>query len=290
LAGLGIQSWCDGIVREELTTAQGLRLQTYHAGPPEAEAVLLINPIGVSMLLLAPLMRQLAKTHFVLNWETRGLPSLNPGSLPSMEIGDHLEDARALLAHHRIRRLQLVSYCSGTSIALSLLASGSSEVTRAVFVSPSILIRDAIAMTAHQRTVVPIWEDVAAKGPDYCAIVSNLMAPARPTGGDIATELDYVNRLPFVDGQSTYLYARLLASANRIVYGDLFARLATPVLLLHAEDDELIHVELSRYLARRLPQAQLQLIERGGHYAICSDGRMHDHIGRFLAPASAAAA
>jgi pimeloyl-ACP methyl ester carboxylesterase len=99
----------------------------------------------------------------------------------------------------------------------------------------------------------------------------------------VQAELDYVNRLPFVDGSSTYQYARLLASVNQTRYSDLFDKLSIPVLLLHATDDDLIHVELSRYMHRRICNSKLHLVENGGHYAICKNEAMHAAISGYLA-------
>jgi 3-oxoadipate enol-lactonase len=284
LRGLSISSWLEPIGHAVLTSADGLALNAYHAGSHGKPPVLLINPIGVSVLLLAPLMRHLAQDYFVLSWETRGLPSLNPDREEiSTRIDDHLDDACRILDHYGVGAVDLVSYCSGTSIALSLLGAGRIKVSKAVFISPSVLIEEKLPMTNHQRTVVPIWADVAKKGRAYCTIMSNLMAPKRPHDGNVQAELDYVNRLPFVDGSSTYQYARLLASVNQTRYSDLFDKLSIPVLLLHATDDDLIHVELSRYMHRRICNSKLHLVENGGHYAICKNEAMHAAISGYLA-------
>jgi 3-oxoadipate enol-lactonase len=283
-AGLTIASWLDGIGCAVLTANDGVALNVFHAGAREKPALLLINPIGVSMLLLSPLMRFLSEDYFVVSWETRGLPSLNAAHESiSLTVDDHVRDVECVLEHFGVASADIVAFCSGTSIALPLLAGAKTGASRAVLISPSVLIDGEVKMTNYQRTVIPIWHEVMSKGKDYCAIISNFMRAGRPQAGDIDAEIDYVNRLPFANAQSTHKYAQLHAHVNESRHAQIFAELSVPVLLVHAQDDELIHVDVSRFIEGRLQRKKHYVLEQGGHFAICKNAELHRAIRSYLA-------
>lgn len=281
-SGLSIASWLEGVNTVDVTAGDGLLVRGYYAGNPADDALILINPVGVSMLLLSPLLRFLSRDYFVVSWETRGLPSSQPGAEPSLTVDDHLNDAQCLLEHFNIQRADVVAFCSGTSIALPMLVSRRIGANKAVLISPSVLIDGEVAMTNYQRTVIPIWQDVMRKGKDYCAIISNFMRAERPPTGDVQREIDYVNRLPFLDGDSTYQYAKLHAHLNEIRHAAIFSELQVPVLLVHARDDELIHFDVSRFIEGRLRRSRFHVIEAGGHFAICTHTEVHHAIRAYL--------
>lgn len=282
-AELEIARWLDGIDSLTVCAHDGLPLKAYRAGEPTSPPLLLINPIGVSVLLLAPLMRFLARRYFVLSWESRGLPSVSPhDDEVSLTVEDHIQDACTLLAQHGIAKADLVAFCSGTSIALPLLQRRAIGARKAVLISPSILIDGEVQMTNYQRTVIPIWNEVMTKGRDYCAIISNFMRAARPTPGDLVAEIDYVNRLPFIDGQSTYRYAKLHSHVNETRHSSVFSELPLPLLLVHAKDDELIHFDVSRFIGGRLSNCRHFVLDQGGHFAICTNEAMHLAIRDYL--------
>jgi len=287
-ANLTIARWLEDVERLTLTASDGVEFNVYHAGTPGKPAILLINPVGVSVLLLSPLMRYLSEDYFVVSWETRGLPSINAGREDlSLTVDDHVNDARMVLAHFRIEQADIVAFCSGTSIALPLLEQRTTRASKAVLISPSVLIDGDVKMTNYQRTVIPIWCEVMSKGKDYCAIISNFMRAAQPKAGDVDAEIDYVNRLPFANGQSTYKYAALHTHLNETRHGRVFGELPVPVLLVHAHDDDLIHVDVSRFIEGRLQRSNFHVLDKGGHFAICKNEELHRAIkGYLMDPAS----
>ena len=70
--------------------------------------------------------------------------------------------------------------------------------------------------------------------------------------------------------------------------GPAAEQLGCPLLLLHAEGDEVVPVELSRRLALRAPGSRLVEVPGGHHRSIQHDGEMQDLSVRFLERAVAA--
>jgi len=56
-------------------------------------------------------------------------------------------------------------------------------------------------------------------------------------------------------------------------------------LVLSGDDDPLIPVVNAQFLARRIPKARLEIVERAGHLFLCDDAeRMSERIRRFVGP------
>src|SRR3954467_1782614 len=115
--------------RRVVAAPDGRPLAAFVAGPPDAPAVLLVNPLGATCLFFVPLIEVLARDHRVVTWETRGLPAWYPDEAPDDAPGAwapevHTADLAAVVAGGGGGVTSVVSYCSGSHIAVDAIARG----------------------------------------------------------------------------------------------------------------------------------------------------------------------
>jgi pimeloyl-ACP methyl ester carboxylesterase len=91
-----------------------------------------------------------------------------------------------------------------------------------------------------------------------------------------------INHLPFQSDESVWRYAQLLAPAVQCNFEPWLQRVLTRTLVLHAENDEIVHPDTVRAVVRALPNAELAWISDGGHYAIHKSRELRARILRFL--------
>ncbi|MFL6624811.1 MAG: alpha/beta fold hydrolase [Sulfurifustis sp.] len=266
----------------------GMPLSVLQAGVPGRPVVLLVNALGVSCLFLAEIARRLATTYHVITWESRGLPNELP--LPEhadLSVERHARDAAAILACERVQPKAVVAYCAGANVAAYALTRRMMNAERLCIISPSMHMGADLAQTDYQRTMLPLWEKIAASGPRYAALVRVLLQQgARPEAGTIDYELFCLNNLPFRSNESTYRYARLQAECLRVDWPTLLGEIRLPTLVLHGDEDDMIHAETSAAVARHIAGAALRTIP-AGHFAVHTSSALHDEVATFLSAAEA---
>jgi pimeloyl-ACP methyl ester carboxylesterase len=267
-----------------MVASDGVPLTVFEAGDPEQPTVLLVNALGVSCLFLTEIARCLAQSHHVLSWESRGLPD-EPSwrSDADLSIARHSMDAAEILAHKSCRPDAVVSYCSGANIAVYALAKQIIGTKRLCLISPSIELAAVSERTDYQRTMPQMWRQVARSGLRHAALVRALMQEGRKTEhGAIEDELYALNNLPFRSDESTYRYAQLQAACLEPDWGKLLGQAGTPALVLHGEQDDLIHIETSKAVARMIPGALFRNIRHHGHFAVYTSAELHQQVTAFL--------
>jgi pimeloyl-ACP methyl ester carboxylesterase len=269
--------------QESIASSDGTPFTVLTAGDPQRPTVLLVNALGVSCLFLTQIARRLAREYHVITWESRGLPNDLPNAGGDLSLERHCRDAAHILARKGLRADAIVAYCSGANVAVYGMAKQIIGAMRLCVISPSIEVATALDRTAYQRTMLPMWEKIAQSGPRYAALVRVLLQQRTDADdGSIDYELSYLNNLPFRTNESTYRYARLQAACLQPDWVELLGRVSSPALVLHAQQDDLIHVETSKAVARGIAGAAFREIPGGGHFAIYTCGALHEEVAAFL--------
>jgi pimeloyl-ACP methyl ester carboxylesterase len=275
---------------EIVRSTDGTPLTVYECGCPQAPAVVLVNPIGISLLLLAPLAKALGHNHRIVTWESRALPNWDPSSLDcDTSVEAQLADMARVFAAKQLVVPHLVAYCSGASLAVEALAQGAVTAASLCLVSPSLQLGKDTPRTDYQSKILPLWPRLARQGKTGAAMLRALLAHSdhkHATGRE--AELDAINTLPFRTDETTLLFAKLLGPWIEIHMASRLARVHTPALILHCEDDPLIHVDSVRAIQRALPSAELILTAAGGHFAVSTSAEMHGAVLSHLASHSVA--
>jgi pimeloyl-ACP methyl ester carboxylesterase len=268
---------------EQIVCRDASPLTVLETGSSEQPTVLLVNALGMSCLFLAPIARRLGERYHVLTWESRGLPDeRTTPEETDLTIPRHAEDAADVLAHKGRCAFAVVAFCSGSNVAIYALTRNLVNADHLCIISPSIELTGVGEKTDYQRTMLPIWRKIAESGQHYAALVRVLLQQGRrPSDGTIQAELAALNDLPFRTDKSIYRYARMQAACLELDWRSLLGELKTPTLVLHAEHDDLIHIETSNAVAAAVPGAQFCVTE-GGHFAIHSSAALHDKVREFL--------
>lgn len=270
--------------RSVVTTDDGVPLAVFRAGRADRPTVVLVNALGVSIVFLAKLAKRLSQDYNVVAWESRGLPDY---AACDADVDFSVErtalDAACVLAQTAQPVHAVVAYCSGSNAAMYALNHRLIDAQRLCVISPSIELASVTQRTDYQRTMLPIWPKVVSGGPRFAALVRALLQKAASAGGDSSEqELSILNGLPFATSESTYRYAQLQAACLKIDWAQELAGVRQPTLVLHAEQDDIIHIETSKAVARGIANARFLNIEKSGHFGVHTSRALGDAISQFL--------
>ncbi|WP_321499673.1 alpha/beta hydrolase [Breoghania sp.] len=270
---------------QPVTATDGETIHAFTCGAQEKPTVLLINALGMSSLLMARLAKVLSCDFHVVTWETRGLPSVGPDhTLPDLSLKRHVNDALTVLSQTgSTAPFGIVAFCSGVNVALRGLMQNKLDCDRLCIVSPSIHLDCSQEETDYQRTMLPMWLDVAERGQPYASLIHRLL---QSKSGDQETgltgEVEVLDKLPFATAQSTFIYAIMQASCRDETIFANADTISIPTLVVHCDNDEIIHADTSRQLTSKLANARHLKIAHHAHYGICTSDEMHIEIMNFL--------
>jgi pimeloyl-ACP methyl ester carboxylesterase len=273
------------ILREEtMLSWDGAPLRVYETGPTAAPVVVLFNPLGISTLFMINLAARLAARFRVITWESRGLPTYTepqPGDDWSLE--SHCRDLQSILRQKNCDAESMVTFCSGANVAVYGLSRGMWKTNRLCLISPSLAMGPEPRKTDYQRSVLPLWGKIAQEGVRMAALVRVLLQQSERKFDDQADyELSVINNLPFQKNEHTFRYAQLHAPCVAFDCRSPLASLTVPTLLIHGEDDDTVHADSVIAIARALPDARLQWMNEGGHFAIYKSPKLQDTVVDFV--------
>jgi pimeloyl-ACP methyl ester carboxylesterase len=279
-------------LREEIiSSSNGAPLTVYEAGAAHSPVVVLINPLGMSCLFMTRLALRLAEHFRVISWESRGLPdyaAVQPDGKEDWSLESHCQDLLAILRHKQCEMEAIVSFCSGANIAVHGLSNGLLKTQRLCMVSPSLEMGEVGGKTDYQRGILPLWSKIAQDGLRMATLVRVLLQQSESKfDSNTDYELSVINNLPFKSNEHTLRYAQLHTPCLQQHSTTLLPRIAVPTLLIHGEDDDMVHADSARAIAAALPQCELLWNNEGGHFAIYKSTTLQTAVARFLlSPAS----
>ncbi len=275
------------IFRQETVVAEdGRPLSVFEAGERGRSTVVLINPLGVSCLFLVNLACHLAQYYHVVTWESRGLPHYY-GSVDSEDDWHperHCRDLGSILIAKRCQADHVVSYCSGANVAVYGIAQEIIRTRSLCLISPSLDMGMVGKKTTYQQTFLPLLVRIAKEGARTAALVRAILQQTTPKPkSDIDIELSVINNLPFKDDKSTYRYAQLHAACLQLNWAELLRKIRVPTMVLHGEDDEIIHADTVKAIVAAISKARVTWLRDGGHFAIYKSQDLLAEVGSFLA-------
>lgn len=267
-----------------ITSRDGRRLAVFTAGPAgdaNVPVVLLVNPLGSSCLFFVKLVEALSRHRRVLSclsWEMRGLPDYYPDDVAAdreWAPETHAQDLGEVLAIAGGARVEsVISYCSGSYLALYATARGLLAPSRIALIGPPLEIGAGGQKTLYQKTIPALLTRIARGGPQMAAIVRAIMrqgVQARATAPDY--ELHVINNIPFTRDEYTYRYACLHAAWQAVPWTELLAKIGVPTAIFHGNTDELVHTDTVTTLSTAIPDARVHVYDRQDHFAVytCDD-------------------
>lgn len=257
-----------------VTGVDGTPVPAYVAGDPAAPAVLLSAPCGMPGRLLEPWMRHLASRARVVTWESRGmftdLDDFDPVDASddyetATGVRAQVDDALAVLSALNLSSVHVAGLCGGAVVAAELAASAPSRVSSLSLWHGDFHLGELAPKTDHQRNLLGLMV-MAAPSPqaaaDVHAVVCQSMLGTVPD--DLAAQVLY----PYVTPRLFLRYCRLNGAIMRHDITATLPDVKAPALVVTSRTDSTAHPGGSAEVARRLPDAELVVRDRGDHISL----------------------
>ncbi|GAB3555669.1 pimeloyl-ACP methyl ester carboxylesterase [Actinopolyspora lacussalsi] len=268
----------------------GALLPVRTAGDPDDPAVLLASACGMPAGLCDPWAGHLARDHYVLTWETRGMfgDERNGRTVCAAAEFDRLGtgvehqvgDMLAVLDGYGIRDAHVMGLCGGAVLGLRMAADHPDRVTSLSLWHGDYELGADCPKTSHQRNLQALME-MAAESRDSAAMVQSTV---RDTATDeLPPEIAEMVRYPYRDSELLYRYCRLNGALMAHDVRGLLSRVEQPTLVVTSEDDHTAHPAGSHAVASGLPSAELYVAPHGNHLSLfAAGGELTEIAGRFL--------
>ena len=246
----------------ESVTINGVQLEYEATG--SGEPVLLISPVladGFLPLLSEP---ALADRHLLIRYHKRGWAGSTHTPAP-VSIGDHADDAAALLEHLGIPRAHIAGHSSGAAVAAQLALDRPELVHTLILMELSLLSVPSGELFLEQA------------GPAFAAYAGGDHARALALFMTLVSGLDWPTCRALLEDRTPGAVAEAVADADTFFGVELpalsdwtfgaeqAARLDRPVLSVVGNETQPVWVEVAEFLRSALPQVDECTIDGAGH-------------------------
>jgi poly(3-hydroxyalkanoate) depolymerase len=250
---------------EQLVTVRGLdlRVSITGSGPP----LLMITGIGATMDLLQPLRAELESDHELVAFDAPGVGGSSTPRLP-LTMAGIARVAITLLDRLGYEQVDAIGVSFGGALAQQLAKDAPARVRRLVLASTGCGIG---ALPGRAGALF----ELATPTRYYSSAYWANHAP-RLYGGRVAREPRIARRLGNLwpsRPPSPRGYLWQLAAISTWTSLPWLSGIRQPTLVMHGDDDPLVPLVNGRFLACRIPNAQLHIVKGGGHLLLVDDAR-----------------
>ena len=267
-------------MRNEYFNWRNLRIHIQERGNG-GEPLLLINGLGANTDMWSPLAARFADRHIMLF----DAPGTGRSSTPSrpMSIKGLAELAVAVLDYRGIGEADVLGYSYGGAIAQQMAWQHPDRIRRLVLAATNCGVGSVLGSPQAMFALATPFR--------YYSKTYFHRTAAALYGGRTARNLDVRHRMmasrskfpPSSLGYTLQIMGG--ASWSSVCFLD---RIQHETLVISGDDDPLIPVINAEYLADRIPNATLDIVERAGHLFLIDDARrMGDRIRAFIGPEQA---
>ena len=218
---------------------------------------------------VSTLYRRLASFSRLIIFDKRGTGlSDRDCGIPSLE--ERIDDVRAVMAAAGSKKASIVGFSEGASMALVFAASYPS-LTR------SIVLYGALCKT-------PDWTPPPPRSLEWVDKYWGAGATATVFAPSLAGDMSHRELTARYEraGASPSAVKSLIRMNEELDVGPIVGSVRTPCLLLHRVGDRACTVEVSRSLARHLPNAKYVELPGDDHALVGDTDRLYDEIEEFL--------
>lgn len=261
-------------MRNEYFVWRHLRIHVQERGA--GEPLLLINGLGANTDMWAPLAEHFADRRIVL-FDAPGTGRSHTPTHP-ITIPELAELTVAVLDNRGIDSTDVLGYSYGGAIAQQLAWESPERVQRLVLAATNCGVGAALGSASAMLALATPFRY-------YSPTYFHRTAPAL-YGGRTARNMEVRHRMmatrsnfpPSSLGYSLQIFGGAMWSSCCFLH-----EIPHETLVLSGDDDPLIPVVNAKFLASRIPNARLELVERAGHLFLCDDARrMSERIRRFI--------
>lgn len=262
-------------VTDLVRSFDGTSIAVRAAGPDSATPLLVANALGATPQVWDKALVDIARERKMLLWDHRGLFDSGPPASDRIDPGAHAEDAIAVLDHFGASRCALVSWSTGSRIALEIAHRYPERVTALATVCGGYghplgrLLRLEIAsafpsiagIAKHFAAPLQAAFGALSSRPEFAGLVrqSGLFAAS----ADIDTAVGMLRAIADLD------WRMLLANYEAVMSepaSDTLRAIEPPTLLIAGERDPFTSLAMMEQMSDSIPGARLEVYEKATHY------------------------
>lgn len=266
----------------------------FHYGDPDAPALVLLPPTGMSFLLLSRLAHALSSDFHVVIKESKGCPDWEV----DLDEDEHAVERQGselarMVDHLRLGRVHLVGWCQAAQAIVHACQAGD-MVPRTICLLAPAGLGHAVVSSEFERCALPIYCQIAeANDAEYAQRMGGLLDSPPKHADVIAALAERLSLLHLASPSAILRFSRYMRAFKEASDGTrpraVAALSARPACIIHSRDDVFSHYSESVQLARAVPGVELKLLQDGGHLMMFNDaGRIADQIREFVRASSLA--
>ncbi len=232
----------------------GARIAYYEHGSG-ADVLVLVSPLAYDTTAFQPLVETLCQEFRIVQIFPRGTGPSDPAPYP-YRFENHVEDARTVIRNLGSNRVTGIGTSRGGSLLVRLACADRTLLNKIVLIGTSL----GDTTIDWGRKVNEILERQGI-GAVAAALVREIIT--EPGTEDLAKAT--IRRLSLI-GHDTWL--NFLDPGVGVKIAPLLTEVKVPTLVIHGTDDRAVPFEQGRYIASRIPDAQLCAFEGKGHLPI----------------------
>jgi len=277
--------------RQLVISDDGVPLTTFEGHNTEGVPVVLINALGMPAAFWVTLAQQLQPHFRVLTWETRWVPDFGTEfDSARCDISYHVKDLVKLLDSHSIPAAHLVAWCNGAQVAMNFAAHFPERAQSLVFLNGTFNLPPSVPRSTVEKNMRSMMPRISARLKDtelFFRIMSagrfqpQKSAPA-PLGAACSNpSLMHLASATYKTPELLYRYANVMAQSFKEPDHAWTDGVTAPTLVIANEYDQIADPAGSREIARRLPGAELVILQ-GDHHTFYEDAAVRNRIGEFM--------
>ena len=267
----------------DFNSKEGFLIRSYIHNKTNKRTVLVFNPICIKIGLIVPLLNELSQFYNVVTWECRGThshfcPSVIDDS--NINVSLYLEDLKNILTQENINVIDhIIGYSSGCEIA-TIASQSLIDFKNIVFISPSFKFKN-VKKTTFQISSEIVCKNIAEKDKSYIKLLIET-ANENNCKNDENKSLDMINRDAFTNENTILSYAYFHNDLYSYNQENIISNITKNILLIHSQDDEFVHSDVSVYAKKIKPSIDLVVKPKGGHYVFHHDFSVIEKILSFM--------
>jgi len=258
---------------------QGFRIHVQERG--DGEPLLLINGLGANTDMWSPLASHFPDRRLLL-FDAPGAGRSSTPHYP-VTVAELAELAVAVLDYRGVETTDVLGYSYGGAIAQQLAYTAPERIRRLVLAATNCGVG---ALLGSPQAMFILSTPFRYYSKSYFFRIAPSLY-----GGRTARNMEVRHRMMSSRSQfppSSLGYTLQIIGGANWTSRHFLHEIELETLVLSGDDDPLIPVRNAEYLADRIPNATLELVERAGHLFLCDDARrMSQRIRNFIGPDSA---
>ncbi|WP_153100929.1 alpha/beta fold hydrolase [Paraburkholderia hayleyella] len=297
-----LQSKESGFDSYLIKTGSEIEFPVYEMGKNKGKdkTIIMVNAVGMSADFFLPLAKRLSEHARVITWDRRDLPLLTPFDPGNCGDERHIDDLITICDFIGVERASVLSWCTGTQLAMRALAAYPDRFIAGIFLNPDFTLEtdEEISQTEFQRRLrkmLPIIANDFSVAEHYYDL---MFAPAKNDNRSESSAMisSFVNltdnavlmRLmsePFGSPEKIYRYANIFS--NMALGGGrennlLIKEVAQPVYIYTSVNDSIAHYKIAECMGGRLKHSEVYIDSFGDHFSHYHDSALSGRILSFL--------